>query len=275
MPRSHHRLRAQATDSSRNAASAHCHVSSLTISISSPSVSPSELWMSVYASASSSPVSATYAWPPVVSATSSRSAGRTGTGDDLAADRVDDGAAPRCRTRSCTRGCRRRPPPAAPSEVSRPTVVSPSLSSTITPGRRRSSRDRPSSRAVGCPPTSASPMAVDSASSRLSMPFSIALRSSVGSTSTLTCAGERDQTRPRRPGRPGRRSHGPPPGRRRIGSGRRRRPPSTTTRRTARGSGPRSWSARCRGRRVGRWRSRRRSGRAAARRRRRGAASGA
>ena len=92
-----------------------------------------------------------------------------------------------------------------PSSVVRPTVVSPSVSSTSAPGASSSS---PASDSVSLsasasgesppsgssasrvsrlePVTSASPMAVDSASSRPSMPWSRRSRSSVGGTSTPT-----------------------------------------------------------------------------------------
>ena len=146
----------------------------------------------------------------------------------------------RCRRRSCTRGCRRPPLPAAPSEVSRPTVVSPSLSSTITPGAdvgvlgvggvheqfgsgRQARRRSPSTRRVrGC--RCRSPSHRDRAS---------------GSTSTLTWP-ENEISPTSTSGSTDRRSRAPPPGRRRIGSDRRRRPPSTATRRTTRGCDPRS-----------------------------------
>ncbi len=90
----------------------------------------------------------------------------------------------------------------APSSVGRPTVVSPSVSSTIAPGATSSSPlssdplapppaassgwspARSTSRAV--PVARASPMAVDSSSSRASMAPSTAGRSRVGRTSTLT-----------------------------------------------------------------------------------------
>ncbi len=76
---------------------------------------------------------------------------------------------------------------AAPSDVRRPTVVSPSLSSTITPGgRSESSSGSAALTSSFVPAERASPIAVDSASSRLSMPRSIVARSSVGSTSTPT-----------------------------------------------------------------------------------------
>ena len=76
---------------------------------------------------------------------------------------------------------------AAPSDVSRPRVVSPSLSSTMTPGgRSESSLGSAALTSSLVPAERASPIAVDSASSRLSIPRSIVARSRVGSTSTLT-----------------------------------------------------------------------------------------
>ena len=75
----------------------------------------------------------------------------------------------------------------APTWVSRPTVVSPSDSSTMAPGATSSSMSSPASRTSRSAPVDrASPMAVDSASSRSSMPSSRRSRSSVGSTSTAT-----------------------------------------------------------------------------------------
>ena len=82
-----------------------------------------------------------------------------------------------------------------PSAVGRPTVVSPSDSSTIAPGATSSSPplSSPSSSPESAswvssrvPETRASPIAVDSASSRLSIPRSKAARSKVGATSLVT-----------------------------------------------------------------------------------------
>ncbi len=84
----------------------------------------------------------------------------------------------------------------APTSVGRPTVVSPSDSSTIAPGATSSSsssgasssssRSSASRVSRSAPVARASPMAVDSASSNSSIPRSSDSRSSVGGTSTVT-----------------------------------------------------------------------------------------
>ncbi len=129
----------------------------------------------------------------MTSATSASGSGRTGTGttSPLTGSVISPSGVPKAIVNTGT------PASAAswaPSSVGRPTVVSPSDSSTIAPGAMSSSVSAlsPSSLSSAslvsrsAPVARASPIAVDSASSRPSMPASSDSRSSVGGTSTAT-----------------------------------------------------------------------------------------
>ena len=215
MPRSHHRLRAQATASRARAAAAQCHVSSVTTSISSPSVSPRTVLdplVGVGELGRRSPPRRPA--PPVVSATCS-------SGSGLHRDRHDVAAA----------GSMIDPVGGAEGDREhRDAGVGGDLRAVL--GRRAERRlavgqqhdrargdlllvGRPCRRppflqlrrAGSVPAIRASPIAVDSASSRLVDRRGRARsRSSVGGDLDGDRAAERDRARPRRRRRPGRRS---------------------------------------------------------------------